>query len=212
MPVLALTFSSRRYGDFELRRIAAQLHDAIKQVPDVSAVALIGGQRREMHVVLDQGKLAAYNLAPLEVAGALGFSNRRLASGRFDSANREYLLETGEFLRCAEDVQNVVVGVANDRPVFIPNVAQVEDGSAEPAEYVRTVDAASRQFLAAVTISISKRKGTNAVDVANQVLQRIEPLKGSVIPSDVKVDITRQYGETAAEKSNELLLHRLIAT
>jgi multidrug efflux pump subunit AcrB len=211
VPILALTLSSRRYGDFELRRIAAQVHDTVKQVPDVSTVSLIGGQRREVRIVLDAGKLAAYNTSPLQVAGALGLSNRRLASGQFDSDNREYLLETGEFLRCAEDVRNVVVGVADDRPVFVRNVAEVEDGGAEPSEYVRMADAASRQFLPAVTISISKRKGTNAVEVASHVLERIEPLKGAVIPADVKVDITRQYGETAAEKSNELLLHMLIA-
>ena len=211
VPILALTLSSKRYGDFELRRIAAQVHDAIKQVPDVSAVSLLGGQRREIRITVDPAKLAGSNLSPLQVAGALGLSNRRLPSGQFDSANKEYLLETGEFLRTAEDVRNVVVGVANDRPVFVRNVAEVADSSAEATEYVRMVHASDRQVLPAVTISISKRKGTNAVEVAGAVLRRIEPLKGAVIPSDVKVDITRHYGETAAEKSNELLLHMLIA-
>ena len=211
VPILALTLSSQRYGDFELRRIAAQIDDAIKQVPDVSAVSLIGGQRREIRIVLDESKLAAYNLSPLQVAGALGMSNRRLPSGQFSSGNREYVLETGEFLRTAEDVRGVVVAVANDKPVFVRNVAEVGDGGEEPTEYVRTADARSRQFLPAVTLAISKRKGTNAVRVAGNVLKRIEPLKGTVIPSDVKVDITRNYGETAAEKSNELLFHMLIA-
>jgi multidrug efflux pump subunit AcrB len=211
VPILALTLSSRRYNDFDLRRIAAQLDDTIKQVPDVSAVTLMGGQRREVRIVLDAAKLAGYQMSPLQVAGALGLSNRRLPSGKFDSGNREYLLETGEFLRTSEDVRNVVVGVAGDKPVFVRNVAEVTDGGAEPTEYVRMVDAASKESLPAVTISIAKRKGTNAVEVADHVLRRIEPLKGVVIPSDVKLDITRQYGETAAEKSNELLLHMLIA-
>ena len=211
VPILALTLSSRRYGDFELRQIAAQVHDAIKQVPDVSAVTLIGGQRREVRVVLDEGKLAAYNLSPLQVAGALGLSNRRLPSGQFDTSNREYLLETGEFLRTAEDVGNVVAGVANEKAVFVHDVAQVSDGGEEPAQYVRMARMDSREFLPAVTIAVAKRKGTNAVIVADNVLKRIEPLKGPVIPSDVSVDITRHYGETAAEKSNELLFHMLIA-
>ena len=211
VPILALTLSSKRYGDLDLRRIAAQVDDTVKQVPDVSAVTLIGGQRREIRIVLDEGKLAAYNLAPLQVAGALGLSNRRLASGQFDTGNREYLLETGEFLRTVEDVRNVVAGVANDKPVFVRDVAEVTDGGEEPSEYVRMGHAGSREFLPAVTIAIAKRKGTNAVIVANSVLQRIEPLKGRVIPSDVQVDITRDYGETAAEKSNELLFHMLIA-
>ena len=211
VPILALTLSSKRYGDFELRRIAAQVDDTVKQVPDVSAVTLIGGQRREIRIVLNEGKLAAYNLSPLQVAGALGLSNRRLPSGQFDTANKEYLLETGEFLRTAEDVRNVVAGVANDKPIFVRDVAEVSDGGEEPSQYVRMAHAGSSEFLPAVTIAIAKRKGTNAVIVADNVLQRIEPLKGSVIPSDVQVDITRDYGETAAEKSNELLFHMLIA-
>jgi len=202
VPILALTLSSRRYNDLDLRRIAAQLDDTIKQVPDVSAVTLMGGQRREVRIVLDPGKLAGYHMSPLQVAGALGLSNRRLPSGKFDSGNREYLLETGEFLRTSEDVRNVVVGVAGDKPVFVRNVAEVTDGGAEPTEYVRMVNAASRESLPAVTISIAKRNGTNAVEVAGNVLRRIEPLKGVVIPSDVQLAITRQYGETAAEKSN----------
>ena len=211
VPILALTLSSTRYGDFELRRIAAQLDDTIKQVPDVSAVTLIGGTRREIRIVLNESRLAAYNLAPLQVTGALGASNRRLDSGKFSSGNREYVLETGEFLRCADDVKNVVVGTAGGKAVFVGDVAEVTDGGEEPTEYVRSASAASRQFVPAVTISISKRKGTNAVIVSGNVLARVEPLKGSIIPSDVKVDITRNYGETAADKSNELLWHMLIA-
>jgi len=211
VPILALTFSSKRYGDFDLRRIAAQVDDTIKQVPDVSAVTLIGGQRREIRMVLDEGKLAAYNISPLQVAGSLGLSNRRLPSGQFDAANKQYLLETGEFLRTAEDVRNVVAGVANNKPIFVRDVAAVSDEGEEPLQYVRMARAGSREFLPAVTLAIAKRKGTNAVIVSQNVLSRIEPLKGRVIPSDVQVDITRDYGETAAEKSNELLFHMLIA-
>jgi multidrug efflux pump subunit AcrB len=211
VPILALTLSSNRYGDFELRRIAAQADDAVKQVTDVSAVTLIGGQRRQVRVTLDPARLAAYNLAPLSVAGALGLENRRLDSGRLTQLNREYLLETGEFLRTAEDVGNVVAGVANSKPVFVRDVAAVSDGGEEPVEYVRMVKTGTREFLPAVTLSISKRKGANAVTVADMVLRRVGLLKGSVIPSDVSVDITRNYGETAADKSNELLWHMLIA-
>jgi len=209
VPILALTLWSKRYGDFELRQIAAQVHDTIKQTPDVSAVTLIGGERREIRVTLDPARLAAYSFSPLQVAGALGVSNRRLPSGQFASANEEYLLETGEFLRTAADVRNVVVAAFHDKPVFLHDVAQVTDGGEEPAAYVRY--SAGHGFNPAVTIAISKRKGTNAVKVAEDVLARIEPLKGSVIPSDVTVSITRHYGETAAEKSNELLLHMFIA-
>ena len=211
VPILALTLSSTRYGDYELRRIAAQLHDAVKQVPDVSAVTLIGGQRREMRVTLDIGKLAAYSLSPLQVAGALGLSGRRLPSGQFAAGNRQYVLETGELLRNAQDVGGIVAGVANGKPVFLRDVATVEDGGEEPSQYVRIADSESRQFRPAVTLSISKRKGTNAVAVVENVLHRLEPMRGTLIPADVKLDVTRNYGETAAEKSNELLFHMLIA-
>ncbi len=209
VPILALTLWSKRYGDFELRRIAAQVADSIKHTPDVSAVTLIGGQRRELRVTLDPARLASYNLSPLEIAGALGASNRRLPSGEFSSGNREYVLETGQFLTCADDVRNVVAGAANGRPVFVRDVAQVTDGGEEPSQYVRFSD--GKGFFPAVTIAVSKRRGTNAVTVAENVLRGLEPLRGSVVPADVQMTITRHYGETAKEKSNELLWHMLIA-
>src|SRR3954451_19427192 len=177
VPILALTLSSPRYSDFELRNIAAQLHDAIKQAPDVSAVTILGGQRRAVRITLDPARLAGYNLSPLQVAGALGTSNTRLLSGRFSADNREYLLETGDFLRTPEDVRNVVVGVANGRPVFLRGLAEVSDGGDEPTEYVRMARAGSPEFLPAVTLSIVKRKGTNAIAVAESVLHRIDALK-----------------------------------
>lgn len=209
VPILALTFWSKRYGDYELRRIAAQVHDAIKQVNDVSEVKIIGGQRREIRVTLDEARLAAYSLSPLQVYGALSAANRRLASGSFASSNREFLLETGEFLRSAGDVERVVVGVFGGRPVYVRDVAQVTDGGEEPSQYVQF--ASGGTFHPAVTVSVAKRKGTNAIDVAHRVLSRVESLQGSVIPADVEMTITRHYGETAAEKSNELLLHMFIA-
>ena len=209
VPILALTFWSKRYGDFELRRIAAQADDTIKQTPDVSAVALTGGQRREIRITLDASRLGAYNLSPLQVVGALGLSNRRMRSGQFANGNQQYLLETGEFLRTAEDVRNVVAGVANDKPIFVHDVAQVTDGGEEPSQYVRFSE--GKGFYPAVTIAVSKRKGTNAVTVGADVLHRVEALRGTVIPSDVEMTITRNYGDTAKEKSNELLWHMLIA-
>ena len=209
VPILALTFWSQRYGDFELRRVAAQVDDAIKQTPDVSAVALIGGQRREIRITLNPARLAAYNLSPVQVAGALGLSNRRLPSGEFASGNRQFLLETGQFLCTADDVRNVVAGVRNDKTIFVRDVAEVTDGGEEPSQYVRFSD--GKGSFPAVTIAVSKRKGTNAVTVAGNVLSRLERLKGTVISADIQMTVTRNYGDTAREKSNELLYHMLIA-
>ncbi len=209
VPILALTFWSPRYGDFDLRRIAAQVDDTIKQTPDVSAVSLIGGQRREIAITLDAGRLSAYRLSALQVLGALGLSNRRVRTGEFASGNQQYLLETGEFLRSAEDVRQVVAGVVNGKPIFVRDVAQVTDGGEEPTQYVRFSN--GKGFYPAVTIAVSKRQGTNAVTVGEEVLHRLEPLRGTVIPSDVEMTLTRNYGETAKDKSNELLWHMLIA-
>jgi multidrug efflux pump subunit AcrB len=209
VPILALTFWSKRADDFELRRIAAHVDDTIKQTPDVSAVTLIGGQRREIRITLNQARLAAYNLSPGQVLGALGLSNRRLPSGQFANGNQQFLMETGQFLRMADDVRNVVAGVANDKTILVRDIAEVSDGGEEPSQYVRYSD--GKGSFPAVTIAVSKRKGTNAVTVNDDVLSRVERLRGSVIPADVEMTVTRNYGDTAREKSNELLYHMLIA-
>jgi multidrug efflux pump subunit AcrB len=211
VPILSLTLWSKRYGDYELRRLAAQLHDTIKQVDQVSAVAIIGGQRRQVRVDLDEARLAGYHLSPADIAGALGAANRRLQAASFSESNREIVLEAGSFLACAADVRRVVAGVSGSRPVFLGDVARVEDGGEEPSNYVRYASAGDPALWPAVTLAVSKRKGANATGVADRVLARVETVRGSLLPSDVQLSITRNYGETAAEKSNELLFHMLIA-
>ncbi len=209
VPILALTLHSRRYDDFALRQVAAQVHDAIKQVTDVSEVKILGGQRRELRVTLDAGKLTAYQLTPLQVMGALGQANRVLPAGRIAQGNQELMLEAGSFLHNAEEARRLVVSVSQSRPVYLGDVASVEDTGEEPVQYVQFARGA--RFEPAVTISVSKRKGTNAITVASDVLARVETLRGKLIPADVDVTVTRHYGETAAEKSNELLFHMGIA-
>jgi multidrug efflux pump subunit AcrB len=210
VPILALTLSSDRYDHFTLRRIAAQVYDQIKQVVDVSEVKIIGGQRRQIRVILDSVKMAAYHLAPVAVIPILDQQNRQLASGSFSSDNREFLVDTGGFLRTAEEVGSVVVGVFNQRPVFLRDIAKIVDGPEEPADYVLMGQRGS-STLPAVTLTVAKRKGTNAIQIADRVLKKVNLVKGIMIPSDVVVTVTRNYGETAKEKSNELLLHMMIA-
>ncbi|MCB9383724.1 MAG: efflux RND transporter permease subunit [Bryobacterales bacterium] len=211
VPILALTLHSSHYGDYELRRIAAQLEDSIKQVAQVSDVNLIGGQRRELEVTLDPQRLAAYSVAPLEVAGMLQGANQRLPAGGFDSANKRFLVETGELLRTQRDVESVVVGVNGGRPIYLRDVATVRDHGQEPDSYVRFASKASAAFEPAVTIAISKRKGANAIDVADRVLEKVEAMRAEDVPGDVDIAITRNYGETAKEKSDELLFHMFLA-
>jgi multidrug efflux pump subunit AcrB len=211
VPILALTLWSKRYGDYELRRLAAQLQDTIEQVDQISAVSIIGGQRRQVRVDLDEARLAGYHLSPSDVADTLGAANRRLRAGSFSSSNRAFVLEAGSFLACADDVRRLVVGVAGSRPVFLGDVARVEDGGEEPSQYVRYASVGDPALWPAVTLAVSKRKGANAITVADRVLARVEAVRGFLLPADVQLSITRNYGETAAEKSNGLLFHMLIA-
>ena len=209
VPILALTLHSRRYTPYELRRVAAQLEDTIKQVGDVSTVSLIGGQRREMRVTLDLARLESYRLPAEAVWRAIGASNQRFSAGRINRGNRESIVEAGDFLRNAGDLGAVIVGAHEGRPVFVRDVAKAEDTGAEPTEYVFHLDRNSSQ--AAVTIAVAKRKGANAITVADEVLKKVDLARGRVIPSEVELSISRQYGETAAAKSNELLEHMGIA-
>ncbi len=220
VPILALTLHSTRYDSFALRQIAARVEDAVKQVDNVSETSIIGGLRREVRVTLDRAKVAGFGLTPDGVANALGGANQRALAGAFSRNNADIAVKTGEFLRTADDVAAVVVGVANRRPVYLRDVATVVDGPAEPTDYVAFgVGPAGRaestgpinRLQHAVTISVAKRQGTNAIDIAHQVLAKVESLKGKIIPSDVTVTETRNYGETASEKSGELLFHMMLA-
>jgi multidrug efflux pump subunit AcrB len=221
VPILALTLWSETQSPFMLRRIAAQIHDQIKEVPKVSEVRIIGGQRRQVRVILDENRMSAYQLAPAMIVPVLTQANQQLQSGSFSSGNREFLVESGDFLTNADEVARVVVGVHQNRPVYLRDVARIEDGPEEPADYVlfgigpsaslKNIQAPSPWVKSAVTISVAKRKGTNAIQIAEQVIHKVDHLKGRLIPGDVQLTVTRNYGETAKEKSDELLLHMMIA-
>jgi multidrug efflux pump subunit AcrB len=222
VPILGLTFHSKRYDHLMLRRLAAQVEESIKQVPLVAETTLIGGARKAVRVILDPARLASRSLSPSGIVPMLQQSNRQSRAGGITTANREVLVETGAFLQSAEDVGNVVVGVFGARPVYLREVAEIRDGSEETSQYVlfgcphqeghgrpaRVLPPADEP---AVTLSIAKRPGANAIAVAGEVLRKVDLLKGKLIPADVSVAVTRNYGETAAEKSNELLLHMGIA-
>ena len=215
VPILALTFHSARYNHLTLRRLVAQVDDAVKQVPQVAETTLIGGAQRQVRVLLDPAKLASRNLSPAGLIPMLQQANRQFAAGGLTSNNKEVVVETGAFLTSAEDVGNVVVGVFGGKPVYLRDVATIVDGAEEPSQYVFFGTGAAKGAMAndqpAVTLSIAKRPGANAITVANEILRKIDTLKGRVIPADVQVSVTRNYGLTAEEKSNELLWHMLIA-
>jgi multidrug efflux pump subunit AcrB len=214
VPILALTFHSPRYDHLLLRRLVAQVDDAVKQVPQVAETTLIGGAQRQVRVLLDPVRLAARNLSPAGLVPMLQQANRQYSAGSLTSDNQEVVVETGAFLQTAADVGSVVVGAYSGKPVYLRDVADIVDGTEEPSQYVFFGSGAARQISTeepAVTLSIAKRPGANAVTVANAVLRKIDTLKGYIIPADVQVTVTRNYGLTAEDKSNELLWHMLLA-
>ena len=230
VPIVTVTLSSQRYGEFELHQLAEQVLEEAKKVSGTSAGFIVGGQARELRIQIDPTRLKAYGLTPLQVAGVIRGENRALPAGRFDSRNQSFLVETGRFIRSRDDVEGLVVGVNGQRPVYLRQVAEVTDGPRESTQYVwfglgpggagetvsvkRDTQEGSRDTpheSPAVTVAIAKQAGMNAVTVAQEVIRKVESMKGVTIPSDVRVTVTRDYGETAQEKANELLWHLLIA-
>ncbi|WP_417908946.1 efflux RND transporter permease subunit [Candidatus Electronema sp. PJ] len=217
VPILALTLHGSKTDHMTLRRVAAEVEDAVKQEQDVSATGLIGGERRSVEVRLDPARTAARGLDFNRVAAALTQANHEADAGVFPSPSEGAVrVHVGGFLRDLGDIEGLVVGVQNSRPVFLRDVATVAEGTETPAQHVffGTGPAATQPVAGmepAVTLTVAKRKGANAISVAEKVLRRVEELKGKVIPGDITVSITRHYGETAKEKSNELLLHMGIA-
>ena len=224
VPVLALTLWSKspQYTGYELRRVALELCGELKKNAHVSEFSIIGGQRRQVLVTLDPQRLRAYNLSAFQIMNALEKANIVVHSGKFSAGNTETVVETGRFLKDAQDVGNLVLHVFNGRPVYLKDVAKISDGPEEASNYVfmGMGPAAAQKGLSgdpagqyeAVTIAIAKQKGANASIVAEEALHKVDALKKHLIPDDVQVTVTRNYGETAKEKSDELLYHMLIAT
>lgn len=254
VPILALTLWSDRYDGYDLRQIAAELKNEVQQVGDVSVVDLIGGRRRAIRVEPDPQRLAAFNLPPLAVLPALQQANQALPAGSFAAANEQFVVEAGTFLRSAAEVSDLVVGVFQERPVRLGDVATVTDGPADVDSYVffglgasvpkhgahevggpghggeaggeapaagghgagESLQAGARAHrpgdeFPAVTLTVAKRKGSDATRVAAHVLEKVEALRGRLLPADVRVSVTRDYGETAQHKAQELIFSLMLA-
>ena len=219
VPILALTLWGKNYDAYSLRRIAAELEHYIKQSDEVSEATIIGGQPRKVRLILDTQRLAAYGLTPGSVVVQLGAANERTQAGSFARNNQEFQVEAGNFFMRPEELKQVVVGVYSGRPVYLRDVAeQIQDGPAEPDNYVLFANAmgtsgsSANPEYPAVTITVAKRKGANATLIANSVLREVDGLRGNTLPKDLNITVTRNYGETAKDKSDELLKHLFIAT
>jgi len=219
VPILAVTLHSPHYDDYALRLMALRVEDAIKQVDNVSETDIIGGRHREIRAVLDSDKMNAYGVTSTGIASALQAQNSRQTTGTFAGPSGDSTVRVGQFLKQPDQVASAVVATQNGRPVFLSDVAKVKDGPDDPTAYIsfgegRASTAAGSALPAiepAVTISVAKRPGKNAVDIADRVLEKVNSLKGTILPADVTVTVTRNYGETATEKSNDLLFHMLLA-
>ncbi|HEY1303833.1 MAG TPA: efflux RND transporter permease subunit [Vicinamibacterales bacterium] len=210
VPIVALTVWGDRYDDHVLRGLAAQLREAVAEVPDVSEVTLLGGRPREIGVQLDPSRLAAAGIDPLQVARTLEAANvRSTASGPVTGGGVERL-EAGQQIETAAALRDVVVSASSDRSIRLGDIATVTDGDAPPTSYVRfhSRDGAAHP---AVTLAVAKRKGANAITVAHEVEAKLATVRPVLLPRDVTVTVTRNYGDTAAEKSNELLYHMFLA-
>lgn len=214
VPMLGLTLWSENYDDYQLKQIADVLTQEIDKVDLVSATHKIGGRNREVRVVLDKDKLAARGLDFLAVSQMIQASNQQMSSGNFSKNDTEFLVSTGNFLETVEDVENLIVGVQQNQPVYLKQVAEILDGPEMPVQYVSFGYGGGSEQLAefpseypAVTISIAKRKGADAMKIADVILDKVDHLRADLIPDDVRVEVTRNYGETASQKVSELLLH-----
>ncbi len=221
VPILAVTLWTKDpdRGAYDLERVAHAVEVELKRIPGTREVTTIGGPGRVVQVLLDVEKLSAHGLAPADLRRMLSAANTALPAGNIVRGNQTILVETGAFLESAKDVRELVVGVHDGRPVYLTDVGQVIDGPPPPSRYVwhGTGKAAAPGSDAgatwpAVTITVTKKVGENAVDVAERVRQRLAQLENTVIPSGVETTITRDYGQTADDKAKLLISKLLFAT
>lgn len=218
VPIMSLTFWSEQYDDYDIRRIVTEINDEIKKVKDVAETKIIGGRKRQIRVELDKNKMASHNVDPLMIMMQLQGGNKQSAVGSFNKEDKNYLVEVGGFFETPEEIEEMVVGVYMGSPVYLKNVARVFDGPEENNSYVSygfgTPEIVENGFdkgveFSAVTVSVSKRKGADAKRIADEVKDKMEKLRGKVLPSELEMTVTRNYGDSASEKVNELLIHLL---
>ncbi len=210
VPILALTLHSSHYGSDQLREIAVHLEDEIRTLPDVAQTMVIGGMPRQFRVRMDPARLMANSVSPGEVALAIRQSDARFVAGEFSQRDTVVNVRVGAQPAVKKDLEQLVVALRQGHSVALADVATVEDAWAEATNLVS--HHARQGSSSAVTISVAKRAGANATEVAKAAMERIESARERLVPSDVQIETTRNYGETAAEKANELILHILIAT
>ncbi len=211
VPILALTVSDANAEPGVLRQVAAHVAEELRTVPDVAQVFLVGGAPRTVQVLIQPARLAATGVSPGEIAQALMGANARLQAGEYATGNEAIRIDVSAAFSSADDVGDVIVAVRDGRAIALRDVARIVDGFGEPTTYVTTASGADAPR-SAVTIAVAKRAGANATSVSHAAITRLEQSRGRIVPEGMRVDVTRDYGETAAEKASELILHLAIAT
>ncbi|MFA5043559.1 MAG: efflux RND transporter permease subunit [Kiritimatiellia bacterium] len=216
VPILSLTFSDPARDPVELRRIVARVRRSVDAIPDVSETRIVGGRKRQFQIFIDEQKLKDRILTPSEIVDLVRKANVKLDAGRLETAPQYINVEADGFFRSREDLANLVVGTSRGGAIYLKDVARIVDGPDEDenAVNIRFAHAgpgAPKGPLEAVTLSVSKRQGANASHLCRKITGHVEALKGTEIPDGVAFTVTRDYGATADEKSNELLFHMALA-
>lgn len=221
VPIVTVTFASERYSDHELRRVAEEVQYSIQEIPSVGRSYIHGGRPRQIRVELNIDEMTSRNLSPMQLYQAIQGADANFPAGEQIVGNRTVQIEAGLFLKSVEEVNNLVVGVTDGRPIYLRDVAEITDGPSEIASYTwngygpayEASDARIERgkLIPSVTLAIAKKKGQNAVSAAEEIVRLGGELRSKVIPDGIDVIISRNYGETADEKVNELVKHLLIA-
>ncbi|MDC8772960.1 efflux RND transporter permease subunit [Roseateles albus] len=212
VPIVTLTLFSKQadIGAFELERVAHSMEIELKRVPGTREVTTNGGPGRGVRIDIDPARLASSGVTVAELQQTLQSANLGLPLGELLQGNRAVTLEAGPFLSSARDVAELIVGVHAGKPVFLRDVAEVQDGALRPRHYVWHGE--KGQDYPAVTVAITKKAGENAIDVANAVMARVGTLRNTVIPAEVEVSETRNYGASANDKAAKLIQKLMFAT
>jgi multidrug efflux pump subunit AcrB len=220
VPFLSLTLWGEGWSSDRLRPLGAELAQELSEVRHASRVQLVGGQPRVVRVEPDPDRMAAAGISWTQLTDALRAASAQQSAGSAVRDNREVWVEVGPLFREPDEVGRVVVGLSQGRPVYVSQVARVIDGPDEPSDAVffspgpkgdAPAFPAGAEH-AAVTVAMSKRPGANATSLARAVLRKVEDLRPQLLPAEIHVEVTRNYGETAQEKSDELVDHLILAT
>ncbi|MBL8470411.1 MAG: efflux RND transporter permease subunit [Rhodocyclaceae bacterium] len=218
VPIVTLTLwtADPARGAFELQQVAHAAEIELKRVPGTREVYTLGGPDHVVRVLMDPERMNAHGVTAQDLRDALQVANASNPSGTLTADNREVLVQTGTWLASARDVRELVVGVREGRPIFMSDVARVDDGPDQPARYVWYGTGAAGKGepgeYPAVTLAVSKKAGENASTVAERVIARMDELRGSVLPDGVEVRVTRDYGATARDKAMKLIQKLAFAT